>query len=145
MIEPGRWTLQGNWLAREVAPAPVKGKILVAWNRDHWFTMVTKLTFPGSELADQVLQHRGRVTSQERQYTFMMQHNLLGTVEGEGWIAPDSIVQRYWVLSDRQQRTGFETLYRLTADQYHLSSGVMAGYYLVSTMEAVLARHDHPV
>jgi hypothetical protein len=47
LIEPGRWTLQGNWLERDVLPINVKGKILVAWNRDYWFTMVTKLMFPG--------------------------------------------------------------------------------------------------
>ncbi|MEL6247513.1 MAG: hypothetical protein AAFR15_05810, partial [Cyanobacteria bacterium J06627_15] len=79
----------------------------------------------------------------DRQYTFVLQHSSLGRVEGEGWVAPESIVQRYWVLSDRQRRTGFETLYRIEADKYHYSSGIMAGHYLTSTMEAVVERH-HP-
>ena len=38
------------------------------------------------------------------QYTFVLQHSELGRVEGEGWIAPQSIVQRYWVLGDERQR-----------------------------------------
>jgi hypothetical protein len=141
LIEPGRWTLQGNWLERDVLPINVKGKILVAWNRDYWFTMVTKLMFPGGELEDISLQYKGRLTTADRQYTFVLQHSALGRVEGEGWVAPDSIVQRYWVLSDRQRRTGFETLYRLTPDKYHFSSGIMAGHYLTSMMEAVVERH----
>jgi hypothetical protein len=141
LIDPGRWTLQGNWLERDANPITVKGKILVAWNRDYWFTMVTKLMFPGGELEDIALQYKGRLTASDRQYTFVLQHSFLGRVEGEGWIAPDSIIQRYWVLSDRQRRTGFETLYRLTEDQYHFSSGIMAGHYLTSTMEAVVERH----
>ncbi|MEO0757622.1 MAG: hypothetical protein AAFY78_12195 [Cyanobacteria bacterium J06648_16] len=143
LIEPGRWTLQGNWLDRDSLPINVKGKILVAWNRDSWFTMVTKLTFPGGELEDISLQYKGRLTGSDRQYTFVLQHSSLGRVEGEGWVAPESIVQRYWVLSDRQRRTGFETLYRIEADKYHYSSGIMAGHYLTSTMEAVVERH-HP-
>ncbi|NEP17703.1 MAG: hypothetical protein F6J97_12490 [Leptolyngbya sp. SIO4C1] len=142
LIEPGRWTLQGNWLERDARPMPVKGKILVAWNRDYWFTMVNKLMFPDSELDDVSLQYKGRLTASDRQYTFVLQHSVLGRVEGEGWIAPDSIVQRYWVLGDRQRRTGFETLYRLSDCKYHFSSSIMAGHYLTSTMEAVVERRS---
>jgi hypothetical protein len=47
-------------------------------------------------------------------------------------------VQRYWVLGDRQRRSGFETLYRTDDGKYYLSSGIMAGHYLTSTMEATL-------
>jgi hypothetical protein len=141
LIEPGRWTLHGNWLDRDSLPVAVKGKILIAWNRDSWFTMVNKLTFPGGEQEDIALQYKGRLASSDRQYTFVLQHSALGRVEGEGWIAPDSIVQRYWVLSDKQRRTGFETLYRLNPDKYHFSSSVMAGHYLITTMEAVLERY----
>jgi len=94
-MEAGRWTLQGNWLERDGMPILVKGKTLVGWSRDNWYTMVTKLVFPGSEREDISLQYRGRLDAGERQYTFVLQHSLLGRVEGEGWIAPESIVQRY--------------------------------------------------
>lgn len=140
LIEPGRWLLQGNWLERDTLPIAVKGKILIAWSRDNWFTMVMKLIFPEGNLDEIALQYRGRLTSRERQYTFVLQHSLLGRVEGEGWIAPESVIQRYWALDDRQRRTGFETLYRLGEERYHLSSGIMTGHYLTSAMEATLQR-----
>jgi hypothetical protein len=140
-MEAGRWTLHGNWLERNSMPVTVKGRTLVGWARDDWFTMVTKLVFPGTDHEEISLQYRGRLDSGERQYTFVLQHSLLGRVEGEGWLAQDSIVQRYWVLGDRQQRrSGFETLYRVNDDTYYFTSGMMAGHYLISTMEAVLER-----
>ncbi|NJO39336.1 MAG: hypothetical protein HC769_11860 [Cyanobacteria bacterium CRU_2_1] len=140
LLESGRWTLQGSWLDRDTMPVTVKGKILVAWSRDDWFTMVTKLIFPGTGREEISCQYRGRLNAGDRQYTFVLQHSLLGRVEGEGWIAPESIVQRYWVLGDRQRRTGFETLHQLSTNQYRLSSSIMAGHYLTSTMEASVER-----
>lgn len=140
LIQPGRWTLQGNWLERNGLPIIVKGKTLVAWSRDDWFTLVTKLIFPGTDREEISLQYRGRMDAGERQYTFVLQHSLLGRVEGEGWVAPESIVQRYWVLGDRQRRSGFETFYRMDDNTYHFSSGMMAGHNLTSTMEATLER-----
>jgi hypothetical protein len=140
LLESGRWTLQGNWLDRDAPPISVKGKILVAWSRDDWFTMVHKLIFPGSAREEISLQYRGRLNAGERQYTFVLQHSLLGRVEGEGWIAPESIVQRYWVLGDRQRRTGFETLHQCGTNKYCFSSSIMAGHYLTSTMEAIIER-----
>ncbi len=141
LIEPGRWILQGSWLARDLLPVTVKGKTLVAWNSNDWFTMVTKLIFPNGEKDDIALQYKGRIVKGDRQYTFVLQHSVLGRVEGEGWIAPDSIVQQYWALKDRHMRTGFETLYRLSPNRYHFSGGIMAGHHLTSTMEAVVERH----
>lgn len=140
LIEAGRWTLQGNWLERDGMPIAVKGKTLVGWSRDNWFTMVTKLIFPGSDREDISLQYRGRLDLGERQYTFVLQHSLLGRVEGEGWVTPESIVQRFWVLGDRQRRSGFETLRYIDDGKYYISSGIMAGHYLTSTMEATLER-----
>jgi hypothetical protein len=140
-MEAGRWSLQGNWLERNGMPLTVIGKMLVGWSRDDWFTMVTKLSFPGADREEISFQYRGRLDAGERQYTFVLQHSLLGRVEGEGWVAQESIVQRYWVLGDRQRRSGFETLYRMDDNKYYLSSGIMAGHYLTSTMEATLERH----
>ena len=140
LIEAGRWRLQGSWLERNGMPVTVRGLTLVAWSRDNWFTMVTKLMFPDTDREEIALQYRGRLDAGERQYTFVLQHSLLGRVEGEGWIAPESIVQRYWVLGDRQRRSGFETLHRVTENQYYISSSILAGHYLTSTMEATLER-----
>jgi hypothetical protein len=142
LLEPGRWTLQGSWLTRDALPTPVKGKLLVAWKQDNCFMVATKLSFPEETHEDIVIQARGRMNSPERQYSFVVQHSLLGQVEGEGWIAPESIVQRYWGLSDKQRRTGFETLRQISPERYHFSGGMMAGHYLASTIEAELARQS---
>ncbi|MEL7143711.1 MAG: hypothetical protein AAGL08_16005 [Cyanobacteria bacterium J06573_11] len=142
LLEPGRWKLQGNWLTREAMPIPVRGKILVAWKQTDCFMVATKLSFPDNDQDDIVLQSRGRMTEQDRQYTFVLQHSQLGKVEGEGWIAPESIVQRYWSLNDKQRRTGFETLRQISTDRYHFSSGILTGQYLTSTMEAELVRQS---
>lgn len=119
---------------------PVKGKTIVAWGNQNWFTMVTKLVFPSSDREEISFQYRGRFDNDNRRYSFVLQHSELGRVEGEGWVAPETIVQRYWVLGDQQRRSGFETLHRLGSDTYYISSGILAGHYLTSTMEATLER-----
>ncbi len=140
LMQPGRWTIQGNWLERNGMPISVKGMTLVAWNRDNWFTMATKLIFPGSDRSEIFLQYKGCLHPGERQYTFLLQHNILGQVEGEGWVGLSTIVQRYWVLGDPQRRSGFETLYKVSENTYSLSSGILAGHFLNSTIEASLER-----
>lgn len=134
--------LDGSWLNRDGPPAIVKGKILVGWSRDDWYTLVTKLIFPEDEREAITFQYRGRLALGDRRYSFVLQHSHLGRVEGEGWIAPESIVQRFWVLGDRQRRTGFETLHQITPRSYYMSSSVMEGHYLASTMEATIERRD---
>lgn len=147
LLEPGRWVIQGNWVERNSPPITLKGLTLVIWNRDNWFSIATKIVFPNGERPDISLQYRGRLHKGERQYTFLLQHNSLGQIEGEGWISPDTIVQRYWVLGDNsadvrslQRRSGFETLHRLNDDQYYLITGVLSGHFLDSTIEANLER-----
>jgi hypothetical protein len=143
LLEAGRWLLQGTWLERDGITVPVQGKTLIGWGRDGWYTMVTKLSFPSAERDEIVSQYRGHLTTGVHQYTFVLQHSQLGRVEGEGWVAPQSIVQRYWVLGDRQRRSGFETLYRVSRDTYYLSSSILAGHQLISTMEAEFIRQPN--
>jgi len=103
--------------------------------------MVTRLLFPNNPERDKIsLQYRGRLSAGEREYTFVLQHSQLGRIEGEGWIAPESILQRYWVLGDRQKRSGFETMYRLNENTYHFSSALMVGNFLNTAMEVKLDR-----
>ena len=141
LMEAGRWIIKGSWLERNEIPIAVKGKTIVAWSQENWFSMVTKLVFPDDSTHEEIsFQYRGRLDSGERHYTYVLQQSLLGRVEGEGWIGPDSIIQRYWVLGDRQRRSGFETFYQFNQDTYLFSSGILAGHYLISTMEAILER-----
>lgn len=139
-MEEGKWSLSGHWLERDQPPIPIEGKTIVVWSRENWFTMVTKLVFPEDDRPDIALQYRGRLDN-ERQYTFVLQHSELGRVEGEGWIAMKSIVQRYWVLGDKQRRTGFEASQQIDKNTYYLSSSIMVGHYLTSTMDVTMERH----
>ncbi len=142
LIEAGRWIVEGHWLERNGIVFPVKGRTLVAWSPDDWFTMVTKLVFPDSDRPEISFQYRGRLDEDERQYTYVLQQSLLGQIEGEGWVGNNSIIQRYWVLGDRQRRSGFETFYRLNDNTYHLSGGIVTGHSFASTIEAVLERQS---
>lgn len=142
-------TFQGTWMDRDHEPIPVHGKTLVAWSCESWFTMATKLLFPDHSIqarqgiAAITMQYRGRLGDQAQKYSFVLKHSQLGQVEGEGWIGPESIVQRFWVLGDRDRRSGFETIHRIADDCYRLSSGMMSDHYLVNTLEATLTRHSH--
>ena len=123
-------------------PIGVKGKTLVGWSKDNfWFTMVTKLTFPNSDREELTMAYKGRIDSDDRRFTFVLDHSDLGKIEGEGIIGPDSITQRYWVMGDKRMRTGFQTLYRRDNNVYSLASAIIAGQNLESTMEAILTRH----
>ena len=142
LVQPGKWTIEGNWIERDCMPTRVKGKTLVGWSRDnYWFTMVTKLTFPDSDREELTMAYKGRIDSDERSFTFVVDDSSLGKVEGEGIIGPDSIIQRYWVMGDKKMRTGFQTLYRRDSNTYSWAGGIIAGQNLESTMESILTRH----
>ena len=141
LVQPGKWTLEGNWIERNSMPIEVKGRTLVGWSRDNfWFTMVTKLSFPNSDREELTMAYKGRIDSDERRFTYVVDDSSLGKVEGEGIIGPDSSTQRYWVMGDRKMRTGFQTLYRRDNSIYSLVGGIIAGQNLESTMEAVVTR-----
>ena len=143
LVQPGRWTLEGNWIDRDAMPVGFKGKTLVGWSKDNfWFTMVTKITFQeDSDREELTMAYKGRIDSAERRFTFVVDDSSLGKVEGEGIICPDSIIQRYWVIGDKKMRTGFQTLHRRDSNTYALASGIIGGQNLESTMEAILTRH----
>jgi hypothetical protein len=139
-MEAGKWSMEGSWLEKDELPISVKGRTLIAWSADNWFTMVTKLVFAENTKADITFQYKGRLEAGERRYTYFLNQSLLGQVEGEGWIGNDSIIQRYWVLSDRQRRNGFETFYKVNDQTYHYCGGIHSGLSLLSMMEGVLTR-----
>jgi hypothetical protein len=148
LMNDGRWQLKGHWLMhREDICTPFEGKVLVVWNSDEWFSLVAKISRPSflnklGDAADITLQYRGHTSVEtSQQYTFVLQHSEYGQIEGEGWLMPDSIVQRFWILGDREQRIGLERFYRIDNDHYVWSSSLMTGHSLISTMEASLKRY----
>lgn len=140
LMENSRWQIRGSWLERNQGMKAVRGTINIIWTEPTWFTMEILLLFPNTEDPQIKCQYRGHFYKEKGQYTYVLKQNLLGRVEGEGWLAPESIVQRYWAIGDTQKRTGFESFYRLNQTTYNFSSGIFTGYYLSSTMEAVIER-----
>jgi hypothetical protein len=142
LMEAGKWDIEGSWHEKDEMVISVKGKTLIAWSADNWFTMVTKLVFPEHDKADITFQYKGRLEAGELRYNYFLHQSLLGQVEGEGWIGGDSIIQTYLVLSDRQRRSGFETFYRDNEETYYYAGGIRTGLSLTTMMEAVLTRQS---
>ncbi|NJK71877.1 MAG: hypothetical protein HC926_00025 [Synechococcaceae cyanobacterium SM2_3_60] len=90
------------------SPEPFRGNANVRWDQSDWFTSL--LTLESKSGGTLNLEYRGRVPVTAERYTFVLQHGELGRVEGEGWITPQAIMQRFWVLNDPQKRTGVEKL-----------------------------------
>jgi hypothetical protein len=149
LMAEGRWKLQGHWLLQPHGTLiPVHGKLMVVWNSEEWFSLVGKISalepFTADSLdypTDITLQYRGYIGASEQRYTYVLQHSHLGQIEGEGWLMPQSIVQQFWILSDRDRRTGSERLYQIDSDHYYWSSSLMTGHSLTSTLEATLERY----
>ncbi|TVQ48111.1 MAG: hypothetical protein EA365_02320 [Gloeocapsa sp. DLM2.Bin57] len=142
LVETGQWLVNGSWFERNQTPLTVNGSIDIRWSEQNWFTMNLELSFPGSDREDIISKYRGHFHEAAYQYTYVLKQNLLGKIEGEGWIAFDSIVQRYWVIGDRQRRSGFETFYRINSSSYHLSGAIITGAFISSTIEATLERQS---
>jgi hypothetical protein len=150
LMNDGRWKLKGHWLLnREGSCVPVQGKVMVVWNSNEWFSLVGKISRPAllnepGDVIDITLQSKGHIAeAAQQQYTFVLQHSQYGQTEGEGWLMPDSIVQRFWILDDRDRRVGLERFYRIDDDHYHWSSTLMSGHALISTLEATLERYKN--
>ena len=140
LLQSGNWRINGYLSEHNEKPIPVTGKSTITWKQERWFTLVTELIV-GQETEPKITaKYRGHLDGQGKYYTYVLKHNVLGNIEGEGWIGPQTIIQSYWVLGTSQRHTGFDTYYRLNEDTYHFSSGVLINLNLHSTIEATLQR-----
>ncbi len=142
LIESGNWNLQGYWLKQDRSPISIQGTLEIAWKRDNWFTIVARLVSQDEINPEVTYKYRGHLNFEEKHYTYVLQHNLLGNLEGEGWIAVRSIVQCSWAVSSSQRRRGFESFYLLDANTYCFTSSILEGHNLNSSMEATLKRQS---
>ncbi|MEM9152520.1 MAG: hypothetical protein AAGB19_18975 [Cyanobacteria bacterium P01_F01_bin.3] len=142
LLESGRWLLTGHLTEAGRDPWPFSGQGVVKWDSSFWFHAILRMIFDQSYGNRQplLLEYRGRIPDGSLSYSFGLQHGELGRVEGEGWIAPETVIHRYWVLGDRQKRMGYESFFRVDDDRYCYSSGVMVGLKLMSNLEAKLER-----
>lgn len=140
LLEPGNWIIQGYLLKRHKQPIAVRGQTTVVWQGENWFTISGRLILDSNIEPEIQYKYRGHLDSNEKYYTYVLKHSVLGNIEGEGWIGQQSIVQCYWVVGATQKHTGFDNYYRLNENIYHLSSTILSGHHLGSTMEATLKR-----
>lgn len=150
LLEPGQWKLQGLWCEANHDPISVQGTVSITWNQPNWFRWHKQLQFPEGTILSYlnpasthpalVLTYRGYLGLDQNQYTFVLNHNWLGNLEGNGWITPTWIMQRYWVLNDHKRRQGFESLYQEAADTYRICTSLTQGHQIMTTFEATLLR-----
>lgn len=120
---------------------PIAGHSSVRWHGTDWFHAILRFHYPEDETARPLLlEYKGRLTQGTQRYTFVLQHSQLGRVEGEGWIAPATLLHRYWVLGGAQKRFGIESFFRANESHYCYSSSVTEGLKLLGGIEAAIER-----
>lgn len=140
LLESGLWNVAGHWLKPNLAPIPIEGVIQIAWKRDNWFKLTTQLTCNDEKATKIAYQCRGNLNYEEKYYTYVSQHSLLGNIEGEGRLGFQSIIQYYWFIGTASQEKGIDTFYRADSNTYHLTSSVLKGHSVKHTIEAMLKR-----
>ena len=140
LLESGFWNVTGHWLKPNLAPIPIEGVIQTAWKRENWFKITTNLTCSDEQGTTIVSQCRGNLNHEEKYYTYVSQHSLLGNIEGEGRLGFQSIVQYYWFIGTTSHKKGLDTFYYADSNTYHLTSSILEGHSVKYTIEAILKR-----
>ena len=140
LVESGFWNVTGHWLKSNSAPITVEGNIQIKWKQANWFKMTTNLTYGDAEATQIIYQSKGNLNYEEKYYTYVAQHSLLGNIEGEGRLRSQSIIQYYWLLGATNKKKGFDTFYCIDKNTYHLNSVIVKGHSLQDTIEATLKR-----
>ena len=140
LIEPGYWQIDGYWLKPDLAPTALHGGMQTTWKRANWFKITTSLTCEDESATKIIYQCRGNLNYEEKYYTYVSQHSLLGNIEGEGRLGPQTIVQYYWFMGTAERQKGFDTYYRLDQNTYYLTGSILDGHSIKSTIEATLKR-----
>ncbi|MBE9045521.1 hypothetical protein IQ255_14105 [Pleurocapsales cyanobacterium LEGE 10410] len=140
LVESGDWNVDGHWLKSNSVPIPLQGKIEIVWKRENWFEMTTRLVCNDKAITPIAYQCHGNFDFEEKYYTYVAQHNLLGNIEGEGRLGFQTIIQYYWLMETNTKQKGLDTFYCLDRNTYHLTSSILDGHSLKSTIEATLKR-----
>ncbi|MCC0177400.1 hypothetical protein I4641_10470 [Waterburya agarophytonicola K14] len=140
LLEPGYWKITGHWLKPKSTPIPLQGGMQIAWKRETWFKLTTSLVCDDENATKIIYQCRGNLNYEEKNYTYVSQHNLLGNIEGEGRLGFQSIIQYYWFIEATSQQKGLDTYYCVDSNTYHLTSSILDGHSVKHTIEAVLKR-----
>ena len=138
LLKPGKWTINGYLRHKNRPPVNVKGLITIKWKQEYWFKMVTQLMLSDQSQSEIICQYKGHLDNQGKSYTYVLQHSILGNIEGEGWISSQSIIQYHWIVGSSQRRTGIDTFFYLGENIYHFTSVILESHNLSSTMEATI-------
>lgn len=140
LLDSGFWNVQGHWLKPKSTPIPLSGNIQIAWKQENWFKLTTNLTCQDEAGTQIAYQSRGNLNQEEKYYTYVSQHSLLGNIEGEGRLGLQSIIQYYWFIGTASKQKGLDTFYCVDRDTYYLTSSILEGHSVKSTIEATLKR-----
>lgn len=140
LVEAGYWSVTGHWLKPDLAPIPLEGGIKIAWKRANWFKLTTSLTCHDEASTKIIYQCRGNLNYETSHYTYVSQHNILGNIEGEGRLGKQSIVQYYWFMGTSSKQKGLDTFFFIDQNTYYLTSSILDGHGIKSTIEATLKR-----
>ncbi len=138
LLQPGKWTINGYLMHKNKIPVTVKGSITITWKQEYWFKMVTQLILSNQSQSEIICKYKGHLDNDGKSYTYVLQHSILGNIEGEGWISSQSIIQYHWIVGSNRRRTGIDTFYCLSENTYHFTSLILESHNLSSTMEATL-------
>ena len=140
LIEPGYWQIDGYWLKPDLDPIALRGGMQTTWKRTNWFKITTSLSCQDEPATKIIYQCRGNLNYEEKYYTYVSQHSLLGNIEGEGRLGSQTIIQYYWFMGTAERQKGLDTYYRIDRDTYYLTSSILDGHSIKSTIEATLKR-----
>ena len=140
LLESGLWKVTGHWLKPNLAPIALEGNIQITWKNENWFKITTSLICQDDTKTQIIYQSRGNLNYEEKYYTYVSQHSLLGNIEGEGKFGLQSIIQYYWFMGTANKQKGLDTFYCIDRDTYYLTSSILDGHSVKNTIEATLKR-----
>ena len=140
LVESGYWHVNGHWLKPNLAPIPLQGNIQIVWKRENWFKMATSLTCDDENATTIMYQCRGNLNYEEKYFTYVSQHSLLGNIEGEGRLGFQSIIQYYWFIGSAKNQKGLDTFYCVDRNTYYMTSSILDGHSVKNIIEATLKR-----
>ncbi len=140
LLEPEIWKIQGYYIQPNSQPIAIEGNIQISWKEQNWFKMSLEIA---SDIENNITiscRYRGNLARQEKHYTYVAQHSLLGNIEGEGRLGFKSIVQHHWSIGMAKKRRGFETFYVLDENTYFYTSSILENHNFNNIIEATLER-----
>ncbi len=138
LLEPGIWNISGHCIKPNLMPIAIEGNIQISWKEQNWFKMSIDITSDVENNIAVSCRYRGNLAREEKHYTYVAQHSLLGNIEGEGRLGFKSIVQHHWSIGKTQKKRGLETFYLLDENTYFYTSSILESHNFNNIIEATI-------